>query len=83
MRHEHVYRLTVRLLRGETIEHADEYGRRWRATADTLSLVLPGSGESAPVLEGADAYEVAALLAGHPAPRRSELDSRRGERRQS
>ena len=63
MRYERVSSLAVRLLAGETIEHVDEHGRHWRATRNALLLVLPGNGESAAILEGVDAFEIATKLA--------------------
>jgi hypothetical protein len=47
-----VFDIAVRLLRGEVLELEDEDGRRWRADARSLHLVLPGSRESGVVLEG-------------------------------
>jgi hypothetical protein len=44
--------VAVRLLAGEVVDLVDEHGRRWRATATTLSLVHLGTGEAGLVLEG-------------------------------
>jgi len=60
--HRRIQALALRLLRGETIEARDKYGRRWHADATSLSVVLPGSGQAGPVLDGADAYDVAVTL---------------------
>jgi hypothetical protein len=60
--HTELHDLAVRLLRGEIVERRDEHGRLWRATHDSLSIVLPGSAASGPVLDGVDAYDVAWLL---------------------
>jgi len=54
--------LAGRLLHREIVELPDDHGRLWRATHDTLSIVLPGSAASGPVLERVDAFDVAWLL---------------------
>jgi hypothetical protein len=61
---EPIFLLAVQLLNGEVIELVDQHARHWRGTADALFLVLPGSGEAGPVLEAADAYDVAERLVG-------------------
>ena len=62
-RYRTVHVLAIRLLRGERIEVTDQHGRVWLGSATTLCLKLPGAGGTGPVLEAADAYEVAARLA--------------------
>jgi hypothetical protein len=64
-----VYALALRLLRGEPIEVTDQHGRAWLGSATSLCLKLPGSRATGPVLEDADAYEVAARLATLALPR--------------
>lgn len=57
--------LAVKLLGGLVMEYLDEHGRRWRATSTALELVLPGSGASAPVIEGCAADVALEVVARH------------------
>ncbi len=60
VRHEIVFGLCVRLLRGEVIDVAADKGRIWRGTMNSFSLMFLGA--PSPLLENADAYDVALLL---------------------
>lgn len=55
--HDHVFELTARLLRGETVEVLDSHQRLWSATMHSLSLVVDG--DVRPVIREADAFDVA------------------------
>lgn len=61
--HSTVFVLAVRLLRGETIEHVDQNGTQWRASATALLLVEPETGLTAAIVLEADAFDVAHRLA--------------------
>jgi hypothetical protein len=61
-RHTIVYRLAVRLLRGETLHAIDRHRRVWRATATALYLLQPGAELALMVVES-DAYDVAERFA--------------------
>lgn len=72
--HARVFRLAVRLLRGEELHLVDEHGRRWTATTKSLAY------HDAPVVEGS-AYDVAAaVVARRLTERRSRRDGSRTRR---